>query len=88
MPTSDPADYLAATEYLFGLKPAGTKYGVDRMALLAAVLAAATSWGAEPARTTTIIAIVNSTRVRSSGILKMLAKAAIIRSAAEELAAD
>lgn len=38
MPTRDPADYAAVTEYLFGLKPVGTKYGVDRMAPLAAAL--------------------------------------------------
>jgi dihydrofolate synthase / folylpolyglutamate synthase len=38
MPTGDPADYAAATEYLFRLKPAGTKHGVDRMAPLAAAL--------------------------------------------------
>ena len=38
MPTRDPADYAAATEYLFGLKPHGAKFGIDRMALLAAAL--------------------------------------------------
>jgi len=38
MPTRDPADSAAATEYLFGRKPHGAKFGVDRMALLAAAL--------------------------------------------------
>lgn len=34
-----PADYAAATSYLFGLKPAhGVRFGIDRMRLLAAAL--------------------------------------------------
>src|SRR3954470_17848123 len=36
MPTRDATDYAAVTDYLFGLKARGAKFGVDRMALLAA----------------------------------------------------
>src|SRR5258708_27114680 len=38
MRTGDPADYAAVTEYLFAQKARGAKFGVDRMALLAAEL--------------------------------------------------
>jgi dihydrofolate synthase/folylpolyglutamate synthase len=38
MPASDPADYAAVTDYLFGLKPQGSKFGIDRMRPLAAAL--------------------------------------------------
>ena len=38
MPASDPADYAAVTDYLFGLKPSGSKFGLDRMRPLAAAL--------------------------------------------------
>src|SRR5262252_2287343 len=34
-----PADYAAVTEYLFGLKARGAKFGVDRMNAFAAALA-------------------------------------------------
>ncbi len=36
MPTRDTTDYPAVTDYLFGLKARGAKFGIDRMALLAA----------------------------------------------------
>ena len=36
MATSEPTDYAAVTEYLFGLKAHGVRFGIDRMALLAA----------------------------------------------------
>jgi dihydrofolate synthase/folylpolyglutamate synthase len=35
MPTRDATDYAAVTDYLFGLKARGAKFGIDRMALLA-----------------------------------------------------
>lgn len=35
---SDPTDYAAVTEYLFGLKAKGVRFGIDRMALFAAAL--------------------------------------------------
>ncbi|MEI7551920.1 MAG: folylpolyglutamate synthase/dihydrofolate synthase family protein [Verrucomicrobiota bacterium] len=38
MPASVPADYTAVTEFLYGLKPQGGKYGIDRMRRLAAEL--------------------------------------------------
>ena len=38
MPASDPTDYAAVTAYLFGLKPQGTKFGIDRIRPLAAAL--------------------------------------------------
>jgi dihydrofolate synthase/folylpolyglutamate synthase len=38
MPASDPADYAAVTDYLFGLKPQGSTYGIDRMRPFAAAL--------------------------------------------------
>ncbi len=38
MPASDQAEYAAVTAYLFGLKPRGAKYGIDRMRPLAAAL--------------------------------------------------
>src|SRR3954470_3252279 len=38
MATREPAGYAAVTEYLYALKAHGTKFGVDRMALLAAEL--------------------------------------------------
>jgi len=38
MSTRDPTDYAAVTEYLFGLKAHGAKFGIDRMTLLAAAL--------------------------------------------------
>ena len=38
MPASDPTDYAAVTAYLYGLKPQGTKFGIDRMRPLAAAL--------------------------------------------------
>ena len=38
MPASDPTDYAAVTAFLFGCKPQGTKFGIDRMRLLAAAL--------------------------------------------------
>lgn len=38
MATCDPADYAAVTEYLFGLKAHGHKFGIDRMAPLAEAL--------------------------------------------------
>ena len=38
MPASDPADYGAVTDYLFGLKPQGSTYGIDRMRPFAAAL--------------------------------------------------
>jgi dihydrofolate synthase/folylpolyglutamate synthase len=38
MTASDSAEYAAVTEYLFALKPRGAKYGIDRMAVLAASL--------------------------------------------------
>ena len=38
MPTSDPADYAAVTEYLFSLKARGVKFGIDRMGPFAAAL--------------------------------------------------
>ena len=38
MPTRAPTDYAAVTDYLFGLKARGAKFGIDRMALLAAAL--------------------------------------------------
>jgi len=38
MSTRDPADPAAVTEYLFGQKAHGPKFGIDRMALLAAAL--------------------------------------------------
>jgi dihydrofolate synthase/folylpolyglutamate synthase len=36
MTTGEPTDYGAVTEYLFGLKAHGVRFGIDRMALLAA----------------------------------------------------
>jgi dihydrofolate synthase / folylpolyglutamate synthase len=36
--SSPTSDYAAVTEYLFGLKPGGVKFGIDRMAPLAAAL--------------------------------------------------
>ncbi|MBS0663284.1 MAG: bifunctional folylpolyglutamate synthase/dihydrofolate synthase [Verrucomicrobia bacterium] len=38
MPPTDPADYAAVAEWLYGLKPVGGKYGIDRMRRLAAEL--------------------------------------------------
>jgi dihydrofolate synthase/folylpolyglutamate synthase len=38
MPASDPAGYAAVTAHLFGLKPRGAKFGLDRMRPLAAAL--------------------------------------------------
>ena len=38
MSTGDPTDYPAVTEYLFGLKARGVKFGIDRMGPLAAAL--------------------------------------------------
>lgn len=38
MANCDPSDYAAVTEYLFGLKAQGPKFGIDRMALLTAAL--------------------------------------------------
>ena len=38
MGTADPADYAAVTEYLFGCKAHGAKFGIDRMAVLAEAL--------------------------------------------------
>lgn len=38
MTASDSAAYAAVTEYLFALKPSGGKFGIDRMAVLAAAL--------------------------------------------------
>ncbi|MDB6168372.1 MAG: fgs, partial [Verrucomicrobia bacterium] len=38
MPASDPADYAAVTDYLFGLKPAPGKFGIDRMRRFSAAL--------------------------------------------------
>jgi len=38
MSTGDPTDYAAVTEYLFGLKARGVKFGIDRMGPLAAAL--------------------------------------------------
>src|SRR5882757_6635824 len=38
MLTRDATDYAAVTDYLFGLKARGAKFGIDRMALLAARL--------------------------------------------------
>lgn len=38
MPARDPTDYAGVTAYLYGLKPQGTKFGIDRMRLLAAAL--------------------------------------------------
>lgn len=38
MPVRDAADYAAVTDYLFAQKPRGAKFGIDRMALLAAEL--------------------------------------------------
>ena len=38
MPASEPADYAAVTDALFGLKPQGAKFGIDRMRALAAAL--------------------------------------------------
>jgi dihydrofolate synthase/folylpolyglutamate synthase len=38
MPASDPTDYAAVTAHLFGCKPQGAKFGIDRMRLLAAAL--------------------------------------------------
>ncbi len=38
MLTRDATDYAAVTDYLFGLKARGAKFGIDRMALLAAQL--------------------------------------------------
>ena len=38
MPICDPADSATATAYLFGLKAHGAKFGIDRMAVLAAAL--------------------------------------------------
>lgn len=35
---SEPAEYAAVVDYLFGLKPAGGKFGIDRMRRLAAAL--------------------------------------------------
>ena len=32
--SSDPTEYAAVTEYLFGLKARGVKFGIDRMRLL------------------------------------------------------
>src|ERR1051326_4347428 len=36
MAARDPADYAAVTEYLFAQKAHGAKFGIDRMAVLAA----------------------------------------------------
>lgn len=36
MSTGEPTDYAAVTEYLFGLKAKGVRFGIDRMAMLAA----------------------------------------------------
>lgn len=38
MRRGDPADHAAVAGYLFGLKPRGTKFGIDRMRLLADAL--------------------------------------------------
>jgi len=38
MSAREPADYAAVTEYLFALKARGAKFGIDRMAMLAAAL--------------------------------------------------
>lgn len=38
MSTRDATDYAAVTDYLFGLKARGAKFGIDRMALFAAQL--------------------------------------------------
>jgi dihydrofolate synthase/folylpolyglutamate synthase len=38
MATCDPTDYTAVTEYLFGLKANGPKFGIDRMTRLAAAI--------------------------------------------------
>ncbi len=38
MSTRDASDYAAVTDFLFGLKARGAKFGIDRMALLAAQL--------------------------------------------------
>ena len=38
MPATDPSDYAAVAEWLYGLKPVGGKYGIDRMRRLAAEL--------------------------------------------------
>lgn len=38
MPAVEPAEYRAVTEYLFGLKAHGPKFGIHRMALLAEAL--------------------------------------------------
>lgn len=38
MALCDPTEYAAVTEYLFGLKAQGPKFGIDRMVLLAAAL--------------------------------------------------
>jgi len=38
MSAREPADYAAVTEYLFALKARGAKFGIDRMATLAAAL--------------------------------------------------
>ncbi len=38
MPAREPADYAAVTDWLFAQKARGTKFGVDRMATLAAAL--------------------------------------------------
>jgi dihydrofolate synthase/folylpolyglutamate synthase len=38
MPSDDTSDYAAVSDYLFGLKPKGTKLGIDRMRPLAAAL--------------------------------------------------
>ena len=38
MPTRESTDYAAVTDYLFGLKAHGAKFGIDRMALLAEAL--------------------------------------------------
>src|SRR3954470_5023632 len=38
MATREPAGYAAVTEYLYALKAHGAKFGIDRMAVLAAAL--------------------------------------------------
>ena len=38
MTTGEPTDYAAVTDYLFGLKAHGVRFGIDRMALLVAEL--------------------------------------------------